>query len=637
MKKTTLFLPILLTLLAVLLFTSCDISDLIFKRAIITESEWYENMQLTNYTINIKEGNEHITVMAADSLFKIQNDIQISVFDFESGLNYVKSSMGWIATEFDDSVSEEWIKLGFNQYMPKISFDEVSYNDEKRAYTIVNNYISGELYFQEGVLTHAKFSLYDNKIFKQIQITDIGKTTIEVGEYTVIGQGTVSPNDADEDAITTVTKEEWWKIANAKNYTINAYFNVLGTQLSKVEVKATNSSMKTSVSVMGNLEITYYTLADGISYKITRQSNGKYVADLDEYKPKTLLALTEYDLIFEDFIYNENGRYYFANTKEETVYLYFDNSNLTKIIIIPSKKSDSGVGEIICAIKDLGTTEIDIPKYEIIDSKVELTYELNSDETGYIVKGMGANEGVNITIPSVYNGLPVVGIAENAFRHKNIIRVVIPDSVVDIAPYAFAYCRLLTSVTIGNSVANIGNFAFIQCESLKNIEIPDSVITIGKSAFKGCSNLKSVIVGDSVKNIGDSAFYGCLALENIQFGKSVQYLGNEVFVNNKKLKSITISNSVLNIGDKVFKDCINLENIILGDSVKILGYQVFEGCTALSSIIIPKSVEYTGSYLFLYCDSIQIYCEADEKPIGWSQLWNKNVVSDVIWGYMTEE
>lgn len=64
--------------------------------------------------------------------------------------------------------------------------------------------------------------------------------------------------------------------------------------------------------------------------------------------------------------------------------------------------------------------------------------------------------------------------------------LVIPDTVTNIADFAFYWCSGLTSIEIPNSVTSIGKDAFNWCRVLTSIEIPNSVTSIGDGAFSWC-------------------------------------------------------------------------------------------------------------------------------------------------------
>lgn len=72
----------------------------------------------------------------------------------------------------------------------------------------------------------------------------------------------------------------------------------------------------------------------------------------------------------------------------------------------------------------------------------------------------------------------------------------IPNSVVSIETFAFAYCNSFNgSLTIGSSVTSIGGCAFKNCSRFTgSLTIPDSVINIGISAFEGCSGFTTVLL-----------------------------------------------------------------------------------------------------------------------------------------------
>ena len=93
---------------------------------------------------------------------------------------------------------------------------------------------------------------------------------------------------------------------------------------------------------------------------------------------------------------------------------------------------------------------------------------------------------------------------------SDIKRIIIGDGVTTIGKYAFADCRVLTSVTIPNNVTTIGEYAFSVCSALTSVTIPNSVTKIGSGAFSNCSELTSVTIPNSVTTIGRAAFYACI-------------------------------------------------------------------------------------------------------------------------------
>ena len=73
-----------------------------------------------------------------------------------------------------------------------------------------------------------------------------------------------------------------------------------------------------------------------------------------------------------------------------------------------------------------------------------LEYTLNSSGDSYSVTGVGHCGVAELTIPSVYNGLPVTSIGDHAFSLcAQLESVVIPDSVASIGDYAFYGCTAL--------------------------------------------------------------------------------------------------------------------------------------------------------------------------------------------------
>ena len=276
-----------------------------------------------------------------------------------------------------------------------------------------------------------------------------------------------------------------------------------------------------------------------------------------------------------------------------------------------------------------------------------LSFELSSDNSYYILSGIGTCTDTKINIPSTYNGKPVKEIKLSAFYNNDkIIKVKIPDSVTSIGSNAFAYCDSLVSVTIGNGVTSIGSYAFYDCKSLTNITvnsnnltyqsidgnlyskngktliqyaigktdesftIPSSVTSIGSDAFAYCDSLTSIIIPDSVTSIGSSAFSYCDRLTSIIIPDSVTSIGSSAFKNCDSLTSVTIGNGVTSIGDFAFLGCTKLSGttynnaIYLGNSNNPYLYLLKAVNKNITSVTVNQNTKFIGSSAFSSCDSL---------------------------------
>lgn len=111
-------------------------------------------------------------------------------------------------------------------------------------------------------------------------------------------------------------------------------------------------------------------------------------------------------------------------------------------------------------------------------------------------------------------------------------KVIIPDSVVSIAPDAFfgTYDNwgqaMVTDVTLPNGITKIPDELFNFCYDLTNVTIPDSVTEIGDRAFVSCESLKSVTLPNGLKKIGSRVFSES-ALTNLTFPDSVEEISED--------------------------------------------------------------------------------------------------------------
>jgi hypothetical protein len=267
-------------------------------------------------------------------------------------------------------------------------------------------------------------------------------------------------------------------------------------------------------------------------------------------------------------------------------------------------------------------------KYEVKDSTVTIT--------GYDKKASGA-----LTIPATIEGNPVTSIGRNAFLYCRILTsITIPDSVISIGGGAISVCESLTSITIPDSVTSIGRnaffgcksltsiiipdsvtsiegYVFFRCSSLSDITIPDSVTRIGGSAFSGCTSLTSIVIPDRVTSIGAFAFSDCTSLTTIEVGAgNMNFTGiNGVLFNAEKTVLVaypagkvganyTIHNGVTSIGRAAFSLCTSLTGITIPDGVTSIGNYAFRDCSSLSNITIPDSVISIGEGAFARCGKL---------------------------------
>ena len=187
----------------------------------------------------------------------------------------------------------------------------------------------------------------------------------------------------------------------------------------------------------------------------------------------------------------------------------------------------------------------------------------------------------------------------------------VPDSVTEIADWAFGGCESLKTIKLSNSLTSIGGRAFCSCSNLKNIMIPDRVCKIGSGAFHFCTNLTAITIPAGVTEIGNEVFNCCNNLMNISVSMDNPCCSSEdgVLFNKDKTKLIlyppkkvgnaySIPGSVTEIADWAFAECRNLTVITIPDYVIKIGVCAFDHCDALSAIVIPDGVTKISNYTF---------------------------------------
>ena len=232
-----------------------------------------------------------------------------------------------------------------------------------------------------------------------------------------------------------------------------------------------------------------------------------------------------------------------------------------------------------------------------------------------------------------------------------VTSIEISDSKTSIESYEFAGYTNLKEVIIPEGVTLINSYAFSGCSRLKNVELPSSLTAIYDSAFRNCGSLVSITIPSSVNAIGNYAFRYCNNLtiycEIDNKPKTWQKRWNDserpvYFGVNKDnyyeedgLEFIKQNDSLLLSGYSGDSNKIKIPsslNIKGKDyTINSIGNYAFSYRDNITGILIPEDITYIGEGSFRGCENLLLYCEVDNEPSEWNELWNSSNVP-VNWG-----
>ena len=138
---------------------------------------------------------------------------------------------------------------------------------------------------------------------------------------------------------------------------------------------------------------------------------------------------------------------------------------------------------------------------------------------------------------SIFNN--TTSIADNAFYGAiHIENILIPSSVEEIGPFAFADCTSLLNLTIPSGVTEIYQGIFYDCHSLEYVSIPKNITYLGPNAFRNCYSLKELKLPNTIIEIDHDAFRNC---DNLVL---LGYVGSyvEEYANTNNIPFIAINN-----------------------------------------------------------------------------------------------
>ena len=261
--------------------------------------------------------------------------------------------------------------------------------------------------------------------------------------------------------------------------------------------------------------------------------------------------------------------------------------------------------------------EIQKSKANVVQDNSSIKYlKYKTNEKGIIITGCTAVDPVDIVIPDMIDGKPVIKIDDFAFRKSRLISLTLPDTLVEIRSYAFEHCKNLKSVK--NLNCNIGDYSFFDCVQLSEINLGEGVKIIGKKAFCDCGLLSRVEFGKGIHSIEPLAFSNCKQLENVNLEKTqISILSRSCF-ENCGINHITFPKTLRIIEMSALSDN-PLTNISIPDYVKEVdsGFADAERIAFLGNDTVVSGASFFLSNSTIYClygSKVQEYCQEQDIP-----------------------
>ena len=160
--------------------------------------------------------------------------------------------------------------------------------------------------------------------------------------------------------------------------------------------------------------------------------------------------------------------------------------------------------------------------------------------------------------------------------------------------YVYAYYSApLTAVDL-SSVTSVGKEAFAYCRSLASVTLGEATKAIGERAFAGCSSLSAVDLSN-VTEIGAEAFFETALVSPVL--TAATHIGDGAFAKNASLVSVRLSAEGTVVGEYAFAYSSNLATVENLDKVTSVGAFAFAE-TALTSADL-SSATYIGEHAFM--------------------------------------
>ena len=202
--------------------------------------------------------------------------------------------------------------------------------------------------------------------------------------------------------------------------------------------------------------------------------------------------------------------------------------------------------------------------------------------------------------------LVTIQLGENAsignytfYNNSSLVNIDL-SKVTSIGNYAFSGDILMMgtdSYFTNQAIDENGYYMYsYHAAALKNVAL-SACQSLGEYAFAYCRSLESVILGDGITTLSDGALNGCINLRNVSLQNLTQigqYALNETALTAADLSCATV------IGEYAFCNVTTLTQLTLNPNGCIIEEGAFSYCAALKDATGEEAVTSVGDYAFAY-------------------------------------
>lgn len=230
----------------------------------------------------------------------------------------------------------------------------------------------------------------------------------------------------------------------------------------------------------------------------------------------------------------------------------------------------------------------------IIGTEDDFEIEIANGEVT-ILSYKGIHE--HLMIPSVINGLPVVGIADGAFAMVEEDAETVDENTEE-KPVPVQ----LKTLIIPKSVTQIGKGILAGCETLHSLQTPLMGETQEGTQYLGYlfgadtheNNARDIPVALKClrltadwQTLPAYALFDCNDLICLSLPENVTVIEKFAIYNGASLRQINGLEKIVTFGDRALMNCSDLQILTLGDALESVGFGAFEGCKSIRAMTLP--------------------------------------------------